>query len=117
MKKGNIVKRAYSISNMKKYSDPVFLKELDIVSSKEGSTILNRAFNYDNSSVEITARFDSDNWDVCKSLELLTSHGISVEPISNYIMILEKKKQEFVESYKEAIKHINALKESIKRVV
>jgi len=116
MKKGNIVRRSYSVSNMQKYNDPDFLEKLDLITSEEGITILKRAINLKNDSVKITARFDSDNWDVCKSLEYLTLNGVSVEPISDYITILEKKKQEFIESYREAIKHINALKEAIRRV-
>ena len=88
MKKGTIVERTYSITNMEKYQDIEFSLELDQITKEDGMTILERTINGD--SVRIKARFDSDQWDICRALEFLTQNGVSVKPISNFTIIVDK---------------------------
>ena len=90
MKVGTIVERNYSVSDMGKYQDELFLNELDEITARDGVTILKRTINKENKSVKITARFDSDQWDVCKAVDFLSKNGISVEPISDFLIIAEK---------------------------
>ena len=90
MKVGTIVERNYSVSDMEKYQNELFLNELDEITARDGVTILKRTINKENKSVKITARFDSDQWDVCKALDFLSKNGISVEPISDFLIIAEK---------------------------
>ena len=90
MKQGTIMERSYSITNMERYQDLNFLEELDRITSDEGVTILERTIDKGNSSVRIKARFDSNNWDVCKALEFLSINKISVSPISDFKIIIEK---------------------------
>tara|TARA_S200002703_G_scaffold150427_1_gene148760 strand:+ start:399 stop:725 length:327 start_codon:yes stop_codon:yes gene_type:complete len=84
------MERSYSITNMERYQELDFLAELDKITSDEGVTILERTIDKDNSSVRIKARFDSDQWDVCKALEFLSINKISVSPISDFKIIVEK---------------------------
>lgn len=90
MKVGTIVERNYSVSDMEKYENTEFLNELDKITQNDGITILERTINKKIGSVKIKARFDSDQWDVCKALEFLSKNGISVEPISDFLIIAEK---------------------------
>ena len=90
MKVGTIVERNYSVSDLGKYQDELFLNELDEITARDGVTILKRTINKENKSVKITARFDSDQWDVCKAVDFLSKNGISVEPISDFLIIAEK---------------------------
>ena len=94
MKVGTIVERNYSVSDMGKYQDELFLNELDEITARDGVTILKRTINKENKSVKITARFDSDQWDVCKAVDFLSKNGISVEPISDFLILAEKKPTE-----------------------
>tara|TARA_R100000353_G_scaffold148553_1_gene107011 strand:+ start:413 stop:730 length:318 start_codon:yes stop_codon:yes gene_type:complete len=88
MKKGTIVERTYSISNMKKYQDTEFLLELDRITKEDGITILERTIK--KNSVRLKARFDSDQWDMCRALEYLTQNGVSVKPISDFTIVVDK---------------------------
>lgn len=90
MKKGTIVERKYSVTNMAQYKKSDFLKKLDKISANEGITILDREINEAKKSVRIVARFDSDNWDVCGSLDFLSKHGIQVAPTSDFVVISEE---------------------------
>jgi len=98
MKKGTVVMRDYAITNLEKYVKPDFLKELDQITKDDGLTILSRKINSQRSTVTIKARFDSDQWDICKALEFLTSHGITVSPVSDFVIITE------VDNCKEKVK-------------
>jgi len=88
MKKGTIVERTYSISNMKKYQDKKFLLELDRITEENGVTILERSIK--NDSVRIKARFDSDQWDICRAIEYMTQQGVSVKPLSDFTIVVDK---------------------------
>jgi len=88
MKQGTIVERTYAISNMEKYQDKKFLLELDRITEEDGMTILERTIS--NDSVRIRARFDSDQWDICRALEYLTQHGVSVKPLSDFTIVVDK---------------------------
>jgi len=87
MKQGTIVERTYAICNMEKYQDEKFLFELDRITEEDGMTILERTII--NDSVRIKARFDSDQWDICRALKYLTQHGVSVKPISDFTIVKE----------------------------
>ena len=100
MKKGTIVERSYSITNMERYQDTEFLLELDRITKEDGMTILERTINGD--SVRIKARFDSDQWDICRALEYLTQHGVSVKPLSDFTIVVDK----CVEQQKNQIKEV-----------
>lgn len=90
MKQGTIMERSYSITNMERYQDLDFLAELDRITAEEGVTILERTIDKENSSIRLKMRFDSDQWDICKALEFLSINKISVSPISDFKIIVEK---------------------------
>ena len=90
MKKGTIVERIYSVSDIDKYENKEFLYELDEITARDGVTILARTINTQNHSVKIKARFDSNNWDICKAVDFLSKNGISVEPISDFVILAEQ---------------------------
>lgn len=113
MKKGNIVKREYSVSNIQRYKDECFLKRLDSISKKEGLSILKRDINEKKGSVTITARFDSDHWDICGSLEFLSKNGITVKPLSDFESILEQ--DEKSEKLKITVKEIREMVKKVKK--
>jgi len=92
MKRGTIVERDYHVSNMDKYENTEFLNELDEITEKDGITILERKIDKTKSSVKIKARFDSDQWDICQALDFLSQNGISVRPISDFVIIAEVNK-------------------------
>tara|TARA_R100001443_G_scaffold105341_1_gene114321 strand:+ start:719 stop:1060 length:342 start_codon:yes stop_codon:yes gene_type:complete len=89
MKKGTVVERDYAITNLENYVKTDFLKELDKITKEDGITILNRTINKAKSTVTIKARFDSDQWDICKALDYLSKNGITVNPVSDFVIIYE----------------------------
>tara|TARA_R100001463_G_scaffold33822_2_gene74687 strand:+ start:243 stop:587 length:345 start_codon:yes stop_codon:yes gene_type:complete len=89
MRKGTIVKRTYLVTNMERYNDVDFLAELDRITLEEGVTILEREINENTGCVTIKARFDSDHWDICQAVDLLSRNSISVVPASDFEIISE----------------------------
>ena len=90
MKQGTVVERTYSVSNMNRYKDKKFLKRLDEITENDGITILSRKIDKVKNSVTIKARFNSDHWDICRTLDFMSQHGIQVYPVSDFVIISEK---------------------------
>ena len=109
MEKGSIVERDYSISNMSLYENVDFLKKLDEISKSEGITILKRILDKKNDAVKITARFDTDHWDVCQSVNFLSNSGILVEPISDYRYLTEDTTKKNLEKCQSTLRKVKGI--------
>ena len=90
MKKGTVVERTYSVSNMNRYKDKKFLKRFYEITENDGITILSIKINEIENYVTIKARFNSDQWDVCQALDFMSQHGVQVYPVSDLTIITEK---------------------------
>lgn len=90
MKQGTVGERTYFVSNMNRYKDEKFLKRLDEITENDGITILSRKIDEVENSVTVKARFNSDQWDVCRACNFMSQHGVQVYPVSDFTIISEK---------------------------